>query len=421
VRFLTWKKYPCLVMEFVQGVTLDCLYRDPQDQSFKINRNWSRNSTYYLQIFLEISRGMSFLWEEKKLLHLDLKPSNIIIDERDAIPKILDFGLSRTLYVYQDSPLEQSLTDLETPLVSENRTFATFINETQGQSIYKVGGTLAYMAPEQFKGLHYCDTRTDIYGMGVLMYEVITGKRPFQPQPGEPLLYTYRQLHEKAEIGEIPGCDPVLAKMIYKCLEKSPEKRFNSFKQLFENLNNLYFQETGRYYPMEVVESPDPDILENRASLQLNFGNYQKGLSLVEQAIALDPNHLPAQITKVSALCQLHLLKEAQELIEDILKRHPDHILALNQGGIVYYALEMYDRALQCFEKVIFINSENNEFNRGNLAYTLLQIANENIFSEANLKKRIYLDRARKELETGLKENPESEYLLSILVQLTQV
>ncbi len=106
-----------------------------------------------LELFIAICRGVEHA-HQKQIVHRDLKPSNILVTEIDGrpVPKIIDFGIAKTL---GDATSDTSLTG--------------------SQMI----GTPAYMSPEAISGSEDLDTRTDVYSLGVLLYELLTGVRPF--------------------------------------------------------------------------------------------------------------------------------------------------------------------------------------------------------------------------------------------------
>jgi serine/threonine protein kinase len=139
---------PYFAMEYVEGssITKYC------------NQN-SLGIDERLRLFLDVCRGVQHA-HQKGIIHRDLKPSNIIIGERDGRPitKIIDFGLAKAM----DNA--QQLTDLS--LIT---------------GIGQILGTLKYMSPEQ-AGLNNLDidTRTDIFSMGVILYELLTGETPLE-------------------------------------------------------------------------------------------------------------------------------------------------------------------------------------------------------------------------------------------------
>jgi TolB-like protein/predicted Ser/Thr protein kinase len=150
---------------------------------------------------------------EHGVVHRDLKPANIIVTPKGRV-KVLDFGLAQ---------LSGTAADLE-------RT------TTRSESGFE--GTLAYMAPEQVRG-EAIGPRTDIYALGVVLYEMATGRRPFdETQTGrltDAILHT--PVTPPTELQ--PGVNPELERITLKCLERDPENRYQSAKEVAIDLRRL--------------------------------------------------------------------------------------------------------------------------------------------------------------------------------------
>jgi serine/threonine protein kinase len=159
------------------------------------------------ELVATLSRAVHYA-HQQHVLHRDLKPSNVLLTS-EGEPKITDFGLAKRLKQLGD---DAALTDPGTPM-----------------------GTPHYMAPEQFQGR--ADPATDVYGLGTILYELLTGLRAFSPSL-DPAQLMFRILQERPTppISLRPSIPPELETVCLKCLEKDPARRYASAAALAEDL-----------------------------------------------------------------------------------------------------------------------------------------------------------------------------------------
>ena len=151
----------------------------------------------------------------QRIVHRDLKPGNIVLTSRGDV-KVLDFGLAKLLQ----------------PAEGEAVTAESFAETRAG------AGTLPYMAPEQLRG-EPVDARTDIHALGAVLYEMSTGQRPFPETQGPRLIDAILNSAPAAPGRFQPRLSAELERIILKCLEKDPERRYQSARELRVDLERL--------------------------------------------------------------------------------------------------------------------------------------------------------------------------------------
>jgi len=161
-----------------------------------------------LKLLDEICIGMSVA-EQVNVVHRDLKPSNILINDHDLV-KIVDFGLAAAA-----SCLDSRLTKTGILL-----------------------GTPTYMAPEQIKS-KAIDSKTDIYSLGVIMYEMFTGTAPYKGEGTLAVMYQHVEGNAKPPRELNPEIPESLNAIIQKAMAVNPKQRFSSFKELREQLQTV--------------------------------------------------------------------------------------------------------------------------------------------------------------------------------------
>ena len=184
---------PYLVLEFIEGRSLDGVLED----------GVSMNT--FLDVVLQIGRGMQAI-HQKKIIHRDIKPSNIMVTTSGTV-KIMDFGIVK-------------LNDA--------------INNTMdGHTV----GTLPYMSPEQLINTNL-DVRSDIWSLGVVMYEMLTDARPFQG--GFQEIIDAIQHKEPVPVSKLRQDIPSeIEALITRCLSKDPDKRPQSSEDLINQLQHI--------------------------------------------------------------------------------------------------------------------------------------------------------------------------------------
>jgi eukaryotic-like serine/threonine-protein kinase len=209
-----------IVTEFIEGKTLR--------EHLSPKKTNSLNSI--LKIGVQVAEALSAA-HQAGIIHRDIKPENIMI-RSDGYAKVLDFGLAKLT--------EKRRGEVETPRHGEEDN--TLIAASPRQSVAvspntepgMVMGTVSYMSPEQARGKE-TDARTDIWSLGVVLYEMLAGKVPFT---GETINHTIVSILEK-EPKLLDNVPDELQRIVRKTLAKDVEMRYQSSKDLLIDLKNL--------------------------------------------------------------------------------------------------------------------------------------------------------------------------------------
>lgn len=198
---------PFLVSELLEGETL----RSVLDRGALSPR---KVTDYAVQIAQALAAA-----HEKGIVHRDLKPENIFVT-KDARIKILDFGLAKLAQ-------KVSVAAADGLTMTSSHTAAGLVM-----------GTASYMAPEQVRG-EAADARTDIFAFGAVLYEMLSGKRAFRRETSAETMTAVLK-EDPPELSD-PGhpVSPALERIVRRCLEKEPEQRFQSAKDLSFALSAL--------------------------------------------------------------------------------------------------------------------------------------------------------------------------------------
>jgi serine/threonine protein kinase/Tfp pilus assembly protein PilF len=198
-----------IVSEFIKGKTLREIFKQSSLRLSEI-----------LDISIQIA-GALVAAHESFLVHRDIKPENIMI-RPDGFVKVLDFGLAKLV-----EQKNQSIPGLEDETVKQNQTAKGIIL-----------GTINYMSPEQAKGKRV-DERTDIFSLGALVYEMLTGRTPFA---GESVSETFANLinTEPQPLSRFTAKAPdELQRIVSKMLRKNADERYQTIKDVLVDLKNL--------------------------------------------------------------------------------------------------------------------------------------------------------------------------------------
>ena len=191
-----------IVMELIQGKTLSDYIKEQGPMPYP----------KVIALSKQITAALAFA-HKNHIIHRDVKPHNVMITP-NGTAKITDFGIAKAVNA------------------------ATIVDNTEG-----IIGSVHYFSPEQARG-GYVDEKSDIYSLGIVMYEMLTGRVPFDGDNpvNIALMHINGEMIPPSKL--VDGVPPALEHIILKCTDKYPVNRFASADELIEALNNLEFVST---------------------------------------------------------------------------------------------------------------------------------------------------------------------------------
>ncbi len=196
---------PYMALEYFNGISLERL----------IEQRGRMEESLVVKIFITIADALDYI-HQHKIFHRDLKPSNVLLklDDQDNLVdlRVIDFGLSCIKEDVQNNKLKQGLSLVGTPL---------------------------YMSPDPLAGSEF-DARSEVYSMGCLMYEALTGAPPFDGEGPMDLLeqHAHAEPVPLRELVPANAISPSIERVVLKCLAKSPADRYQNMREFIESIDH---------------------------------------------------------------------------------------------------------------------------------------------------------------------------------------
>jgi TolB-like protein/Tfp pilus assembly protein PilF len=214
-----------LAMELIEGHTLDLAI---PAGGFPLSR--------FFEIAVPLADALSAA-HERGIVHRDLKPANVMLT-REGRLKVLDFGLAKLTAASSDPNVTDLPTASHAELTGEGTVF----------------GTVAYMSPEQARGAKL-DARSDVFSLGVVLYEMLTGERPFKGASTVDIISSILRDSPSAVTEVRADLPPHVGRVLRRCLAKDPHDRYQTSRDVFNELRDLQ-AETSAVAPKTAATAP---------------------------------------------------------------------------------------------------------------------------------------------------------------------
>ncbi len=270
-----------------------------------------------LEWAIQFCHGMEYAAAHGIRAHRDIKPDNILLTG-DGRVQIADFGLAAAAGAGHSF--------FGTPVEGGRAGYSLSIFQSQGK---QVCGTPGYISPEVFEGKGAA-VPSDIYSFGVVLWQMVSGSpiHPFHPDGFFSGPHQYpAAVYALQTTGRLPEVDGPLGKVVERCLQPDPARRFSDFAALRAALEPGYSDLTGRSVTVPPGGEKTASFWNNKGASLRALGRYEEAISCYERALELDPRYANAW----------------------------------NNKGFSLYALGRYEEAISCYERSLELDPRNAE------------------------------------------------------------
>jgi len=300
------------------------------------------NSELFYRSIDRLASTLDWAFTNYSIIHRDLKPENILLD-KTGNAFIADWGLSRPI----------SKQSAETNFENALNKLSNRIDITEAGSFL---GTILYSSPEQILGMKSIDHRSDIYSLGCIMYEWETGRPPFIADTPQEIALQHLRNRPKQIGGFFKTTNFKVEKIIEKCLEKNPDRRFQTYSELLKALNEVATKNSThkKFVIAERYKVPligEDEFKEKLKGKKLNAVYSKEGKHAIIEQSEIDP-----YLKEGESLIALGEYEKAKNIFEgfyvhDFFKKIPDSSFV--QYVCVNFALSL--RYTGEIEKGIFV------------------------------------------------------------------
>ena len=330
---------PHMAMELMEGGNLK-----------QLMKNHTLTVGEAVHIMEQVLKGLSFA-HRMASVHRDLKPENILFTS-DGVAKITDWGIGK---------------------------FMASAGKSQSVGIK---GTLDYCAPEQYDRREYgkVDWQTDIFQMGVMFYEMLTGENPFEGEDFADCMGKVLRYSPEPPSSINPEIPEELNDVILGAIKKKKENRWDSGAVMLNELRRVISGKKSKEDVIKQIESKQkeaeelanegrlhealdvlntvlnikpghPPALNDKGTILFELGESEKALMLYDMALESDPKIIDTWTNKGLALHHMGNLTGAFYCYERALALNPNNTEVLSSIGALYFEIDKYDKAMKYFER----------------------------------------------------------------------
>jgi tetratricopeptide (TPR) repeat protein len=211
-------------------------------------------------------------------------------------------------------------------------------------------GTVTHMPPEQFINYAACDQRSDVYAFGIVLYQMVTGgKLPF-------FSHNIQEMYRLHSYAQVPWLDSALFPMIQRCLEKKPERRYETFEELRADLELLLRRQTGEEIRPPTVAEFEAWELNNKGTSLEKVGRFDEAIVCYDKALDINSHIVETWFNKGNSLVSLGHFDEALKCHEKALEINPRHQFGWTNKAVALHALGRFEEANGCCDRALEIN-----------------------------------------------------------------
>ncbi|MSO20551.1 MAG: tetratricopeptide repeat protein [Acidobacteria bacterium] len=299
-----------------------------------------------LRYSIQFCRGMAHAAKKVPgLVHRDVKPENCMFTPDDIL-KVTDFGLVKVLAQADILPAVGATGAEEIGDELASQVFRTRVGEMGV-------GTMPYMAPEQFTDFANVTVTADVYSFGVMLYEMLTGKRPFKARKPEDFYYQHLKVTPLDPLTMRNDVGVELSIITMRCMAKKSDQRYQNFDALEKDLAALLKKQFKESLPLAAKEELDAWEIVNKGAALSNLDRDKEALEYFDKALKLLPTFDAAWLNKGVVLAKRKKYDEAIACYAKAVEYNPNSADAwYNTGyanqhkGELETSLEAYDRAI---------------------------------------------------------------------------